>query len=291
MLDFLDDPVSSWLFFGFAILIIFELRKFQKKAVVGKLKKNNVNDKINEETYIFPKQEVFILSKYGSELEDDLNSFNNISGKSKKSRFELSGMRKAKVLSDFGFYQQYLNQFLSDGFIVERTDEIYSSISTYDGPDTAICFVVYKGRFKLGIIEVSDDNFMNDGQKPKAKITVKFNWPALLDYRDIYSFLIAIARTHFEPEPSETNTNFKLQIQEALTEYLWNIHHREEANSFTSENDQFEHERTIQISFSGTYDHYQALLDDASPEQMFSREKSAIDSLQEHLGYKRVEKV
>ena len=81
MLDFLVNPVSSWLFFGFAILIIFELRKFQKKAVVGKLKKNNINDKINEEAYIFPKQEVFILSTYGSELEDDLNSFNNISGK------------------------------------------------------------------------------------------------------------------------------------------------------------------------------------------------------------------
>ena len=117
-----------------------------------------------------------------------------------------------------------------------------------------------------------------------------FDWPGLFDYQTIYKFFLAVARTHFKPEPSEANTALKLKIQEALTEYLWNVEHREEANSFSSENKQFEHDRRIEINFSGTYDTYQIYLDECSQEQMFSREKSAIDGLEKHFGLTRVEK-
>ena len=48
-------------------------------------------------------------------------------------------------------------------------------------------------------------------------------------------------------------------------------------------------DRGIEIHFSGTYDTYQIYLDECSQEQMFSREKYAIDGL-EDFGYKRVEK-
>ena len=292
MLDKLFIPIPMWLFFVLAILTMWELRKYRKKPVVGTVKKNNINDKLNEDVYIFPKQEVFILSKYGDNHEDNLESYNKNAKKSKKGKPSF-GERRAKILNDFGLYQQYLNQYLSDGFIAERTDSPYTVIDTYDGPEQGICFNVYKGRTKIGIIEVTDDSLLSEsnyGSRLDAKVSVRLDWPGLFDYQTIYSFFLAVARTHFKPEPSEANTSLKLKIQEALTEYLWNVEHREEANSFSSENKQFEHDRRIEINFSGTYDTYQIYLDECSQEQMFSREKSAIDGLEKHFGYKRVEK-
>ena len=292
MLDKLFTPIPLWLFFVLAILTMWELRKYRKKPGVGTVKKKNINDKLNEDVYIFPKQEVFILSKYGDNLEDDLASYNKNANKSKKGRTSF-GERRAKIINDFGLYQQFLNQYLSDGFIAERTDSPFAEIDTYDDPISGVCFDVYKGRTKVGIIEVTDDSLLSEsnyGSRLDAKVSVRLDWPGLFDYQTIYSFFLAVARTHFKPEPNEANTTLKLKIQEALTEYLWNVEHREEANSFSSENKQFEHDKRIEIHFSGTYDSYQIYLDECSQEQMFSREKSAIDGLEEHFGYKRVEK-
>ena len=292
MLDKLFIPIPMWLFFVLAILTMWELRKYRKKPGVGTVKKKNINDKLNEDVYIFPKQEVFILSKYGDNLEDDLASYNKNAKKSKKGRTSF-GERRAKIINDFGLYQQFLNQYLSDGFIAERTDSPFAEIDTYDAPSSGVCFDVYKGRTKVGIIEVTDDSLLSEknyGSRFDAKVSVRLDWPGLFDYQTIYSFFLAVARTHFKEEPNEANTSLKLKIQEALTEYLWNVEHREEANSFSSENKQFEHDKRIEIHFSGTYDSYQIYLDECSQEQMFSREKSAIDGLEEHFGYKRVEK-
>jgi hypothetical protein len=292
MLDKLFTPIPMWLFFVLAILTMWELRKYRKKPGVGTVTKNNINDKLNEDVYIFPKQEVFILSKYGDNLEDDLASYNKNAKKSKKGRTSF-GERRAKIINDFGLYQQFLNQYLSDGFIAERTDSPFAEIDTYDAPSSGVCFDVYKGRTKVGIIEVTDDSLLSEknyGSRFDAKVSVRLDWPGLFDYQTIYSFFLAVARTHFKEEPNEANTSLKLKIQEALTEYLWNVEHREEANSFSSENKQFEHDKRIEIHFSGTYDSYQIYLDECSQEQMFSREKSAIDGLEEHFGYKRVEK-
>ena len=292
MLDKLFIPIPMWLFFVLAILTMWELRKYRKKPGVGTVKKKNINDKLNEDVYIFPKQEVFILSKYGDNLEDDLASYNKNAKKSKKGRTSF-GERRAKIINDFGLYQQFLNQYLSDGFIAERTDSPFAEIDTYDAPSSGVCFDVYKGRTKVGIIEVTDDSLLSEknyGSRFDAKVSVRLDWPGLFDYQTIYSFFLAVARTHFKEEPNEANTSLKLKIQEALTEYLWNVEHREEANSFSSENKQFEHDRRIEINFSGTYDTYQIYLDECSQEQMFSREKSAIDGLEKHFGLTRVEK-
>tara|TARA_B110000908_G_C10205941_1_gene427722 strand:- start:765 stop:1004 length:240 start_codon:yes stop_codon:yes gene_type:complete len=76
MLDKLFTPIPMWLFFVLAILTMWELRKYRKKPEVGAVKKNNINDKLNEDVYILPKQEVFILSKYGDNHEDNLESYN-----------------------------------------------------------------------------------------------------------------------------------------------------------------------------------------------------------------------
>ena len=157
---------------------------------------------------------------------------------------------------------------------------------------------MYKGRTKVGIIEVTDDSLLSVrnyviGIRPSAaKVSVRLDWPGLFDYQTIYSFFLAVARTHFKEEPNaELTSSLTAQdTRSSLTEYLWNVEHREEANSFSSENKQFEHDRRIEIHFSGTYDSYQIYLDECSQEQMFSREKSAIDGLEEHFGYKRVEK-
>ena len=292
MLDKLFIPIPMWLFFVLAILTMWELRKYRKKPGVGTVKKKNINDKLNEDVYIFPKQEVFILSKYGDNLEDDLASYNKNAKKSKKGRTSF-GERRAKIINDFGLYQQFLNQYLSDGFIAERTDSPFAEIDTYDAPSSGVCFDVYKGRTKVGIIEVTDDSLLSEknyGSRFDAKVSVRLDWPGLFDYQTIYSFFLAVARTHFKEEPNEANTSLKLKIQEALTEYLWNVEHREEANSFSSENKQFEHDRRLEIHFSGTYDTYQIYLDECSQEQMFSREKSAIDGLEKHFGLTRVEK-
>ena len=64
MLDFLYTPVPFWVFGISAISTMWELRKYQKKKISVKVKKNKVLAKLNEEVFIFPKQEEIDLSKY-----------------------------------------------------------------------------------------------------------------------------------------------------------------------------------------------------------------------------------
>ena len=54
--------------------------------------------------------------------------------------------RQAKEFLQFDFYQQYLNRGMDHSFIIERTNEMLSDLSTYDMPVIAICFKVYRGR-------------------------------------------------------------------------------------------------------------------------------------------------
>ena len=285
MLDFLDNPVPSWLFYGFAIVIIFELRRYQKKTVVGKVKKNKILDKLNEDVFVFPKQEEIDLSKYGDDIEDYLTSF-NIKNTKTKSRKDINIWEvDAKIIHDFRYYQQYLNKSLPNGFIAEQTLNDLNVAS----------FEIFRGRIKIANIVVSHDHQTDDvngmkGDRPSAGISAKLYYTELLNYGVLKRLLLSLASAHEEDSAELNNLQLKVQIEECITEHLWKLQQRNTINQYATEDTGYESEMIIDVEFCGTYSNYLRYVKNVGAEKMYSLERKRIEYWETEWGYKRVEK-
>ena len=284
MLDFLDNPVPSWLFYGFAILIIFEIRKYKKKTISNKLVKNKIVEQLNEEIFSPPKQEEFDLSKHSSEMHDYLVSFDKKNAK-EKSRSTIDPWElTAKALHDFRFYQQFLNMRLPHGFLAYRIDDYYD--------EDIHAFDILRGRVAVarvlvgaeGINENTDDVGMV-GNRPSVFVEAELFHTEALNYIPIKRLLTALAETHKEDGAEQNNLKLKLQVEECVSEHLWKLQQRSTLNQYKNGEHDYG-DLNISITFSGSYWNYDRFLKLWSAKQWFEDEKRRLGFL-ENDGYGR----
>ena len=294
MFDFLYTPVPFWVFGILAISTMWELRKYQKKKISVKVKKNKVLAKLNEEVFIFPKQEEIDLSKYDEKNESYLDSFNKKNAKAKTRTGLVSWEVEAKIIHDFRYYQQYLNNCLPDGFIAERTENNYSSVEGID--DNTISFKIFKGRLDIATVDITQDIFMGDeitgliGNRPSATIAAKLHYSELFNYDVLNNLLRVLSNTHFEEGAELKNLRLDFERQQFISEHLWSKQNERTHNEYAHDENQYEHGMMMIVKFSGTYSKYLQYVKNVGLDRIYIREKIRLDDYERVYGYERVEK-
>jgi hypothetical protein len=287
MLERLTQPVDTWVFLGIVLYLIWLIHNGASPKIKTS-KKNNLKLKLGERVTRLPSQQPFDLSIYGSKLLESQQSLTqkgvSINNAAKAWESLQLNEREALIMSQFDFFQQFLNETLIHELVVERNNKTYGTIWDYDGPYSAICFDVYRGREVVGAIEVDTDLF--EGQ-PAATIRAKLKFVEMFDYDTVESFFRSLARTHFDDTDPEVEAKLISSMGSEISKYLWNRMHATAEAKYDNDRWNWHEGEPLQMEFKGEFVMYNYFRSRASRDgaEFLKREHDFIKSNMEHLGY------
>ena len=294
MMDFLFK-IIEWLFspapLVFLFIAVYILDRNMRKNNGASIK-NNLFKRLNESVFVFPKQDRFDISIYGESLKNGSISYIQKKEQFKSNKELLKNLsfeeRQAKEFLQFDFYQQYLNRGMDHSFIIERTNEMLSDLSTYDMPVIAICFKVYRGREDVGDIEVH----LNAIDKIDNYIEARLKHPEMFDYSTIYSFFYCLAATHFTSDQPLIEVSLKANIQNEISNYLWDRMHGEAQTWFDKAGcDNWHIGQPLKMTFEGDFTRYFIFRDHmlSNPDlSAFDQELEGIKFWMERYDYREI---
>jgi len=290
IIENLQNPVPSWLFFLLVVILVVSLNKKSDKPGTQVSKKENFKTKLSKLTYKMPSQKKFDISIYGKSTVDNYEAIREklttgLEDKTVWKEFSI-GEQKALLLSHFEYIQQFLN-IVDENFIIEKNDDPYGDLTAFDSMYEAIKLDIFRGEERIGKIEVEPSLFRSE---PQVALNCRLNYADMFEYQPLYNLFYRIASVHFDDENPSIEQKSEASINSKLTEYLWN-----RMNSKThAEYDGFDWHtlENLEMSFSGQFKAYsrfrKIVLDEENDVDVFEREYADIKNLMDHFGYEEL---
>lgn len=159
------------------------------------------------------------------------------------------------------FLQQYLNIWLGGLWCVEQEDTIYGSLNTYDMPDTALCYQVWHGEYRVARIEVKfGSNNIEDHDY--CDIVASLDWAGCFDAQDVRWFFQAVASVHIDIFNFDGEVKLVADdvISSAMNDAVWNAFSHQKQSELDGLPRDFEIE-PIELCFTGDFKGYDKAVD------------------------------
>ena len=287
MLERLTQPVDTWVFLVIVLYLIWTIHNGASPKIKTS-KKNNLKLKLGERVTRLPNQQPFDLSIYGSDLLESQQSLTqkgvSINNAAKAWKSLEFNEREALVMSQFDFFQKFVNDTLNHELVVERNNEPYGELWDYDGPYSAICFDVYRAREVVGAIEIDTDLFEG---KPTVTIRAELKFVEMFDYDTVVSFFRSLARAHFDDSDPAIEAKLTASLDNKISKYLWNRMHATAEAKYDGDRWNWHEWEPLQMEFKGEFVMYNDFRSHASREgsDTLEREYFFIKNNMEHFGY------